>query len=82
MTDVLRLACALSGGDVTLATPTRFRSFRRAERRALLRALDAVATPAKLGDVPRHRERWKRLGERLHPHEYPLLPRADPRLIR
>ncbi|TXK38892.1 TerD family protein [Nonomuraea sp. C10] len=76
VTDVLRLACALSGGDVTLATPTRFRSFRRAERRALLRALDAVATPTKLGDVPRHRERWKRLGERLHPHEYPLLPRA------
>ncbi|MFG1945310.1 hypothetical protein [Nonomuraea sp. NPDC048826] len=76
VTDVLRLACGLSGGDVTLATPTRFRSLRRAERRALLRALDAVATPAKLGDVPRHREQWKRLGERLHPHEYPGLPRA------
>lgn len=76
VTDVLRLACGVSGGDVTLSTPTRFRSFRRAERRALLEALDAVAVPAKLGDVPRHRERWKRLGERLHPHEYPKLPRA------
>ncbi|NRQ34742.1 hypothetical protein HII36_23330 [Nonomuraea sp. NN258] len=76
VTDVLRLACGCSGGDVTLATPARFRSFRRAERRALLRALDAVATPAKLGDVPRHREQWKRLGERLHPHEYPQFPRA------
>ncbi|MGI5491234.1 hypothetical protein [Microtetraspora malaysiensis] len=76
VTDVLRLACGCSGGDVTLATATRFRSFRRAERRALLRALDAVATPAKLGDVPRHREQWKRLGERLHPHEYPQFPRA------
>ncbi|MFF4778781.1 hypothetical protein ACFY05_38745 [Microtetraspora fusca] len=76
VTDVLRLACGCSGGDVTLATPTRFRSFRRAERRALLRALDAVATPAKLGDVSRHREQWKRLGERLHPHEYPQFPRA------
>ncbi|MGN9781358.1 hypothetical protein ACTMTF_08020 [Nonomuraea sp. ZG12] len=76
VTDVLRLACGVSGGDVTLSAPTRFRSFRRAERRVLLQALDAVATPAKLGDVPRHREQWKRLGERLHPHEYPRLPRA------
>ncbi|GAA3422041.1 hypothetical protein [Streptosporangium vulgare] len=76
VTDVLRLACGASGGDVTLAEPTRFRSFRRGERRIILRALDAVATPAKLGDVPRHREQWKRLGERLHPHEYPHLPRA------
>ncbi|GAA0840206.1 hypothetical protein ACFQVD_34595 [Streptosporangium amethystogenes subsp. fukuiense] len=76
VTDVLRLACGCSGGDVTLATPTRIRSFRRAERRALLQALDTVASPAKLGDVPRHREQWKRLGERLHPHEYPRFPRA------
>ncbi|MER6579123.1 hypothetical protein [Nonomuraea sp. NPDC001023] len=76
VTDVLRLACAASGGDVTLAAPTRFRSFRRAERRALLQALDAVASPAKLGDVPSHREQWKRLGERLHPHEYPQFPHA------
>ncbi|MEV0589525.1 hypothetical protein [Nonomuraea sp. NPDC050310] len=76
VTDVLRLACACSGGDVTLATATRFRSFRRAERRALLQALDGVATPAKLGDVGRHREQWKRLGERLHPHEYPQFPAA------
>ncbi|MEV0383286.1 hypothetical protein [Nonomuraea sp. NPDC050643] len=78
VTDVLRLACACSDGDVTLATPTRFRSFGRAERRALLRALDETVTaaPAKLGDVPRHREQWKRLGERLHPHEYARFPGA------
>ncbi|GAA1623617.1 TerD family protein [Nonomuraea maheshkhaliensis] len=76
VTDVLRLACGISGGDVTLDTPTRFRSFRRAERRALMRALDTVVTPAKLGDVPRHSEQWKRLGERLHPHDYPHLWRA------
>ncbi|WP_329430400.1 hypothetical protein OG339_20430 [Streptosporangium sp. NBC_01495] len=76
VTDVLRLACGCSGGDVTLATPTRFRSFSRSERRALLRALDAVASPAKLGDVSKHRERWKRLGERLHPGEHPQFPRA------
>ncbi|MDA2807999.1 TerD family protein [Nocardiopsis suaedae] len=78
VTDVLRLACALSDGDVTLAAPTRFTSPRRRDRRALLAALDRVVAgaPVKLGDVNRHANRWKRLGERLHPHEYPEFPHA------
>ncbi|AOR30038.1 hypothetical protein BFF78_02190 [Streptomyces fodineus] len=78
VTDVLRLACALSGGDVTLQEPTRLRALPRAARRALLAGLDAVvaAAPAKLADVHAHREMWKRLGERLHPHEYPQWPHA------
>ncbi|MGK4579240.1 hypothetical protein [Kitasatospora sp. HPMI-4] len=78
VTDVLRLACALSGGDVTLAAPTRFRVLPRPVRRALLAGLDAVvaAAPAKLADVTAHREAFKRLGERLHPHEYPRWPHA------
>ncbi len=78
VTDVLRLACAASGGDVTLVQPTRFRSFRRAERRVLMAALDAVvaANHAKLGDVTTHRGRWQRLGERLHPHEHDAFPHA------
>ena len=78
VTDVLRLACALAGGDVSLAEPTAFRSLPRPLRKGLMTALESVvATPAKLGDVARHRERWKRLGERLHPHEYPELPHAQ-----
>ncbi|WP_431989213.1 hypothetical protein [Streptomyces albogriseolus] len=78
VTDVLRLACALSGGDVTLQEPTRFRALPRPVRRALLAGLDAVvaANPGKLADVHAHREPFKRLGERLHPHEYPRWPRA------
>ncbi|MFD9118547.1 hypothetical protein [Streptomyces bottropensis] len=78
VTDVLRLACALSGGDVTLQEPTRFRALARPARRALLAGLDAVvaARPAKLADVHAHREPFKRLGERLHPHEYPRWPHA------
>lgn len=79
VTDVLRLACALSGGDVTLKEPTRFRSMTpRWTRRALLAALDDVvaANPNKLADVAAYREQWKRLGERLHPQEYPQLPHA------
>ncbi|MBA2807803.1 TerD family protein [Streptomyces sp. KM273126] len=78
VTDVLRLACALSGGDVTLQEPTRFRALSRPLRRGLLAGLDAVvaANPTKLADVHAHREPFKRLGERLHPHEYPRWPHA------
>ncbi|MCX4702873.1 hypothetical protein [Streptomyces sp. NBC_01373] len=78
VTDVLRLACALSGGDVTLQEPTRFRALSRPVRRALLAGLDGVvgAAEAKLADVHAHREEFKRLGERLHPHEYPRWPQA------
>lgn len=78
VTDVLRLACALAGGDVGLQEPTRLRGISRAARRALLAGLDAVVgtAPAKLADVHAHREMWKRLGERLHPHEYPQWPHA------
>lgn len=78
VTDVLRLACALSDGDVTLQEPTRFRTLSRPLRRGLLAGLDAViaANPAKLADVHAHREPFKRLGERLHPHEYPRWPHA------
>ncbi|CCK31975.1 hypothetical protein BN159_7596 [Streptomyces davaonensis JCM 4913] len=78
VTDVLRLACALSDGDVTLQEPTRFRGLSRPVRRALLAGLDSVvaAAPGKLADVPVHREAFKRLGERLHPHEFPQWPHA------
>src|SRR4029079_11205406 len=41
-TDVLRVAVVMSGGDVSLATPTRFRRFKRPERRFLLGALEAI----------------------------------------
>jgi len=77
--DVLRLACQLSGGDPTLVEPTRLRSFPRRERRALLAALDQVVAGnrSKLGDVTAHAGPFKRLGERLHPHEYPAYPHAQ-----
>ena len=62
LTDVLRLAAELCGGDVTLARPVRFRSMPRAWRRLLLEALAATvaADDARLEDVPRHAEAWKR----------------------
>lgn len=71
LTDVLRLAAELCGEDVTLARRARFRSMPRAHRRMLLDAIAAAAAgdEARLADVRRHAEAWKRLGERLHPHE-------------
>ena len=79
VTDLLRLAAAASDGDVTLETTTRFRSFARAERRTVMAALNSVVgdSAAKLADVPRHAEQWKRLGERLHPHEHGQFPQAQ-----
>jgi len=78
VTDILRLAAVASDGDVSLLEPARLRSFSRPERRVLLAALDAVVagSKAKLGDVNQRREQWKRLGERLHPHEFPQWPHA------
>lgn len=72
-TDILRLAAHLSSGDVTLETLTKFKSFKRSDRRKLLRALsEIVKTDSdKLQDIKQYSEQWKRLGERLHPGEFP-----------
>jgi hypothetical protein len=67
-TDVLRLAVAMSDGDVSLATATRFRSFKRAERDLLIGLLERH--PNVVEDMLRWKGRWIRLGERLHPREY------------
>lgn len=81
-TDVLRLAAALSGGDVSLAKPAKLRSFKRPERRLLLSLVERVASPDE--DMWRFREPWLRLGERLHPGElakaYPKTAAAFARL--
>ena len=92
-TDVLRLAAALSGGDVSLATNTKFH-LARPERRLLLSLLEAVAaapsserrTPL-AQDLDRHAGMWKRLAHETHagefarryPHAYAALTliRAD-----
>lgn len=78
-TDILRLACLLSDGDVTLSTNTKFKSFPRSMRRAIMQALESIIkqSPDKLGDVNQYCEQWKRLGERLHIHEYNKTPNAQ-----
>lgn len=67
-TDVLRLAVALSGGDLSLAEPTKLRTFTRPERRALLSLIERLSDPTE--DMLRWRGRWLRLGEKLHPGEW------------
>src|SRR5947209_17010886 len=67
-TDVLRVAVVMSAGDVSLATPGKFRRFKRAERRFLLDALETV--PAVTEDMLRRPEAWKRLGRELRPGDY------------
>lgn len=67
-TDVLRVAVVMSGGDVSLATPGKFRRFKRTERRFLLDAMEAVPTVTE--DMLRRLEVWKRLGRELRPGDY------------
>jgi hypothetical protein len=67
-TDVLRLAVALSGGDVSLATATKLRTFSRPERVLLLALVERQKNATE--DMLRWKGRWVRLGEKLHPGEY------------
>lgn len=67
-TDVLRLITAMSDGDISLAANTKFRSFRRKERRLLLELLQNCGAIEE--DMLRYKNRWIRIGERLHPTEY------------
>lgn len=67
-TDVLRVAVAMSAGDVSLAKPARFRRFARKERRFLLAALENCGQITE--DMLRWDERWKRLGRELRPGDY------------
>lgn len=67
-TDVLRLAVALSGGDVSLATSTRFRNLKRSERKLLLGLVERCTSRTE--DMLRYKKRWIRLGEKLHPGDY------------
>jgi len=73
-TDVLRLAVALSGGDVSLSAASRF-GLRRSQRRLLLALLERIESPDE--DMARHAGAWKRLAYELHAGEFAArYPRA------
>ncbi|TAF34902.1 MAG: cytoplasmic protein [Cytophagales bacterium] len=67
-TDLLRIATAFSLGDVSLASNTKFKNIPRTTRRLFLVALESMKSIEE--DMLRHKEKWKRLGEKLHPFEY------------
>lgn len=62
-TDVLRIITHLSGGDISLASNTKYKSFPRRQRRLFARLLENVATAE---DLQRHRNKWVKLFHALH----------------
>lgn len=67
-TDVLRLITALSDGDISLATKTKYRNLKRRERRMILDLLSNCGDI--LEDLFRHQYEWIRVAEILHTGEY------------
>ncbi|HEY4224033.1 MAG TPA: hypothetical protein VGO62_21905, partial [Myxococcota bacterium] len=67
-TDVIRLAIGMSGGDVSMAEPTKLRRFSRTERRFLLGLLERSKNLD--DDVARRPELMKRLAHALHAGDY------------
>ena len=66
-TDLLRIVTHLSGGDVSLAENTRFKSLPRSQRRVLVQQLERVINEE---DIGRHRKKWVRLFHNLHVGDY------------
>ena len=73
-TDVLRFVVELCNGDTSLAENTKFKSFCRKDRRMILQLLENCGYIEE--DMLRYAAQWIRLGERLHPGEYPQYKKA------
>lgn len=69
-TDVLRIAIALSKGDVSLKENTEFKSFSNKERRMFMSILENLNEENIQSDMYRHMGKWLKLGERIHPGAY------------
>lgn len=67
-TDVLRLVTALSDGDISLASKTKYRNLRRVERRMIMDLLTGCGNITE--DLFRYQYEWIRVAEILHPFEY------------
>ncbi|MCH2207114.1 MAG: TerD family protein [Lentisphaerales bacterium] len=66
-TDILRLLTYLSGGDVSLAENTKFKTLSRKYRRLLVKLIEKVASEE---DVYRHKNKWIRAFHSLHVGDY------------
>jgi stress response protein SCP2 len=67
-TDVLRLMVSLSGGDTSLVVNTKFKKFKRSDRKLFLSILERC--PNVTEDMLKYNKRWIRIGEILHPNDY------------
>lgn len=67
-TDVLRVITAISNGDISLSSKTKYVSLKRKDRKQLLDCLNKA--PNLEEDMFRHASKWKKVGEMLHPGEY------------
>lgn len=67
-TDVLRLVTALSDGDISLVSKTKYRNLRRVERRMIMELLAGCGNITE--DLFRYQYEWIRVAEILHPFEY------------
>lgn len=77
-TDLLRLATAISkvpeeDKDLSLAQDTKFVRIKRSHRRVILAQLNLLVESKGhkevLGEMTRHKQKWLRLGEAIHPSE-------------
>lgn len=66
-TDVLRIATALSDGDISLSTNTKFKNLPRFQRKILVKALEGVINEE---DISRHANKWVKLAHNLHVGDY------------
>lgn len=79
VTDILRLAVYLSGGDVSLQEKTKFRKFKASERTVIMNALENIIADnkGKLGDVFKNRGEFNILAQKLHIKDYRELKNAQ-----
>lgn len=67
MTDILRVATYMSDGDISLAKNTKFRNFKRSERRLMTLSLETFWDNE---TAVRHRNKWVKLLHSLHVGDY------------
>ncbi|MCK9615922.1 MAG: TerD family protein [Candidatus Omnitrophica bacterium] len=72
VTDVLRYAVKISGGDVSLSEPPVFGKMKRSDRAFIKNVLEKICAKdigTAIDDMYRFKPYWERLAEKIHPHE-------------
>lgn len=69
-TDVLRLYVALSGGDISLSKPVKFKNLPMWQYRLFSELINGMNFNAVYEDTFRYAEMWKRANEKIHPKRF------------